>query len=373
MSHVNKQMISFFLTSDCNLRCIYCYNAEERGQREVKTLSLDFAKRGIDDFFSNNESRHIRFYGPGEPTQAFDLMRHIKDYAHSIAGDKLSAEIQTNGAFGPRVRDWIADNINIVWISFDGPPDIQNHNRPFPGGKPSSSVIEANVKYLLEHRKKPTDMVGARITMSDQNIKRQREMIDYFAEMGIRYMWSNPLFPSVEDIPVCQDETRRDKYYFDMDTYVEQYIDAFRYAKEKGVFYGSFLTCNFDGESKFHCRSCTPVPHLTPDGYVSACDMASFGENSHHMEAFIIGKWNEDTSTIAYYPEKMEALRDRSTDHMEHCKDCKLALRCGGYCLGEVMNETGSLFGQKPKHCEAIKKIAAAIGFPDKPYPYLHP
>jgi len=51
MPHVNKQMISFFLTSKCNLRCVYCYNSKERAQFEEKTLSFDIAKAGIDYFF----------------------------------------------------------------------------------------------------------------------------------------------------------------------------------------------------------------------------------------------------------------------------------------------------------------------------------
>jgi MoaA/NifB/PqqE/SkfB family radical SAM enzyme len=28
MPHCNKQMISFFLTTRCNLRCVYCYNSK---------------------------------------------------------------------------------------------------------------------------------------------------------------------------------------------------------------------------------------------------------------------------------------------------------------------------------------------------------
>ena len=76
MPHVKKQMISFFLTTRCNLNCIYCYNKVERKKIKEKTLPFEIAKAGIDYFFENNNSRHIRFYGPGEPTQEFALMRN---------------------------------------------------------------------------------------------------------------------------------------------------------------------------------------------------------------------------------------------------------------------------------------------------------
>ena len=77
MPHYNKQMISLFLTTKCNLRCRYCYNSLERSCREEQSLSITMAKAGIKTFFQSNSSRHIRFYGPGEPTQEFQLMKNI--------------------------------------------------------------------------------------------------------------------------------------------------------------------------------------------------------------------------------------------------------------------------------------------------------
>lgn len=58
---------------------------------------------------------------------------------------------------------------------------------------------------------------------------------------------------------------------------------------------------------------------------------------------------------------------------MKHCMQCEVREHCGGYCLGEVQNETGKLTGQKPQTCKAIRKIAKNIGFTDEHYLYLHP
>lgn len=67
MAHVNKQMISFFVTTSCNLACSYCYIIRDKSERWNQRLNLNFAKAGIDDFFAGNSSRHIRFFGGGEP------------------------------------------------------------------------------------------------------------------------------------------------------------------------------------------------------------------------------------------------------------------------------------------------------------------
>lgn len=372
MPHCKKQMISFFLTTKCNLNCVYCYNIEERSRLIERTLPFDIAKAGIDSYFSTDSSRHIRFYGPGEPTQEFELMKRITDYAKSISKG-VTVEMQTNGVFSSNVRKWILDNVNIVWMSFDGPPDIQNHNRPIGGKRPSAPIIEDNVRWLIENKGERDLMVGARVTMTDINTRRQREMVDYFSDLGIQYVWTDPLFPAVDTIPVCEDEKKLKEYSFNMDEYLDHYIDAYHYAKDKNMFYGSFLTCNFDGESNVHCRACTPVPHLTPDGYVSACDMVVFGENAYHMDCFIYGKWNEESGRFDYSQEKVDALRARNSEAMTHCKHCEARYHCGGYCLGEIVNETGTLYGQKLTVCKAVRRLLKEIGPYSEPLKYLHP
>lgn len=371
MSHCKKQMISFFLTTQCNLNCIYCYNVEERKKMTERTLPLEIAKAGIDYFFKTNTSRHIRFYGPGEPTQEFILLKQITEYAKSVSNG-VTVEIQTNGVFGSTVREWILDNANIVWMSFDGPPDVQNYNRPIGGKFPSAPIIEENVQWLNRNKGNRNLMIGARVTMTDKNIHRQKEMVDYFNNLGIQYIWTNPLFPAVGTKPVCDDDKKLREYKFDMDTYLDNYINAYHYAREKGVFYGSFLTCNFDGEANVHCRACSPVPHLTPDGYVSACDMVVLGETPYHMDCFIYGKWDSDTKSFVFYNDKIKALQERTSDNLPHCKNCSAKYHCGGYCLGEVVNETGKLDGQKNMACKAIRRLLDEIGL-SNPYPYLHP
>ncbi|MCL3781413.1 radical SAM protein [Prolixibacteraceae bacterium JC049] len=373
MPHCNKQMISFFLTTKCNLRCVYCYNGEERLLVKDKTLRIHIAKAAIDEYFSNNTSRHIRFYGPGEVTQEFDLMCQIVEYAKKVGGTGVTVEIQTNGVFSDNVCKWILDNINIMWVSFDGTPDIHDIQRPTAKGKPSSSIIEKNIKWLNSTPKKKTLMIGARVTMTELNIRRQSELVNYFNNLGIKYIWTDPLFPEVKETAVCNDKTGRIVDFFDMDTYIDNYINAYKYASDIGLFYGSFLTCNFDGKTNIHCRACTPVPHITPDGYVSACDMVVIGENAHHMDCFIYGKWDNYSKMFIYFDNKIKALKERTSDNISHCKTCEVKNYCGGYCLGEVVNETGKLDGQKHEVCKAIKRLFKEIGPAKHPYAYLHP
>ncbi|MBE5884788.1 MAG: radical SAM protein [Lachnospiraceae bacterium] len=383
MSHCNKKMLSFFLTTRCNLCCRYCYNAKERNAVEEKTLPFEIAKAGIDWYFEENDSRHIRFYGPGEPTQEFNQLKKITEYArsHPNGGNQVTVEIQTNGVFTEEIRDWALDNFNIMWMSFDGMKDVQSFNRPLNplyndlfNNRSSADVLEDNVRWLIRNKGSRNLMVGARVTITDINIDRQCEMVDYFYDLGIRYVWTNPLFYSVGKMPVCEDEQKKLSYHFNMDLYLDNYIKAYKYAKSKGVFWGSFLTINFDGESCYHCRCCTPTsaPHLTPDGYISACDMVVLGAEPYHMSPFIVGRWNPQTQIFDLYENKIKDLNNRCSTTMKHCTYCEVKYHCGGYCLGETVNETGKLDGQNLIKCAAVRRLYKELGSCD-PYPYLHP
>lgn len=383
MPHCNKKMISFFLTTKCNLCCRYCYNAKERNELEEQTIPLEVAFAGIDWYFANNDSRHIRFYGPGEPSQEFEKMASITSYAknHPNRGNEVTVEIQTNGVFTPSVRDWMLNNMNIMWMSFDGMREIQDYNRPLNpkyksiySGKTSAQILEDNVRWLIENQGKRNLMVGARVTITEKNIDKQKEMIDYFYNLGIRYVWTDPLFYSVGKIPVCQDEGKKCNYSFDMDKYLDNYIEAYQYGILKGLFWGSFLAVNFDGSSDYHCRSCIPLeaPHLTPDGYISACDMVILGSESYHMSPFIVGRWDATKKDFILDEKKIATLNARKCTNMKHCKSCPAQMQCGGYCLGEIVNETGNLLGQNKTKCNAIQYLFQRMGCCD-PYRYLHP
>lgn len=383
MPHCEKKMLSFFLTTKCNLCCRYCYNIKERNSIQEKTIPVDVAKAAVDWYFENNDSRHIRFYGPGEPTREFLKMKEITEYAknHLNRGEDVTVEIQTNGVFTSEIRKWISENINIVWMSFDGMKEIQDYNRPLNpiyrdefNGQTSADVLERNVRWLIENSSGKQLFVGARVTITDANVSKQIEMIDYFLSLGINYVWTNPIFYEVGQKPVCDDDAKKQAYSFDMDLYVKNYLEAYSYAKSRNMFWGSFLTINFDGESEYHCRSCHPLsaPHITPDGYISACDMVVLGREAYHMEPFIVGKWDEESHGFDLNIDRIHALEERKTSNLQKCCSCDIRLHCGGCCLGETMNEFGRLDGYNPIKCKAIHQLFAALG-PCDSYPFLHP
>lgn len=369
LSHCKKEMLSVFVTTKCNLNCDYCFTNKNTGTHKSQTIDFEFVKSGIDDYFTTNYLRHIRFFGAGEPTMEFNLIRDICQYAKDIGGESVTFEIQTNGAFSATVAKWLAKNIHIIWISCDGIPDIQNAHRPFLNDtRKTSDVIERNIRDI-KREGEGFCIAGIRATITNENIDRQVEMIDYFCSLDINYIWVDPIFPSVDEKPSGNNNK------FDIMQFAHKFLEACEYAESKNVFYGSILTCNFADNVTRHCRACIPTPHLTSDGFISACDMALFGKDKNHMNPFIYGKWNDVEKRIIYDEDKKKILQSRNTDNekLSHCSTCQSREHCGGYCLGEVLNETGSLFGQKEKVCEAIRFLDSQMTPAQRIYLYTHP
>lgn len=361
MAHDKKEMISFYLTTRCNLDCIYCYTNKNSNTHAHQTLDLDFAMAGIDDYYKTDFMHHVRFFGAGEPTIEFGLMQDILAYAKK-KDINTTSELQTNGCFNTDTARWIAENIDIVWISSDGIPEIQNHYRPLAGGGKSSEILEKNIQFLVKNTK---GTIGIRTTITNRNVCSQINMIHYFAVLGIKNFWVDPIFPTIGS----QDTFEK----LDMEVFTNEFIKAVKYAYKNGLTYGSILTCNFDEAGEYACRACLPVPHLTTDGFVSACDMALFGNDADHMNVFIYGKWNKEKRTIEYYPDKIKQLQARKLSNMSNCKNCTAGKYCRGYCLGEVVNETKNLFGCKHIICEPVRTILRELTEDERKYKYSHP
>jgi uncharacterized protein len=367
MPHEQKRQVSIIINNKCNLNCVYCY-AKESQKSGYKNIDIDFAKVGISDYFSKG-NHQIRFFSLGEPTLDFSIIVELYNYAKKIAGDNLIAEIQTNGVMTEDKAHWLGQHINNIWISWDGPPYFQNAFRKTLNNKETSNIIEHNAKIMLKYKddNHKNGFVGARVTITGKSIKRQQEIIRYFKERNITVIYSDPVF-----IPVGDSRLSEIVGEIDLIDYCKSYITAFNYAKSNNVFYGSFYMINFDDKCNSHCRACLPTPHLTLDGYVSCCDMA-LDSKINHMSQLIYGYWNVDSKNIVYDNDRIKYIQTRRVENIPECKHCDISNYCGGYCIGEVLNETKSFYGVLNDRCKAIRFLADGLKAGNVYIPVLHP
>lgn len=364
MVHCKKTQLSIFLTTKCNLQCIYCFASEKKDHSIPSTINIKFVKRGILDFFKSYKSREIRFFGIGEPTTVFLEMKKIREWVFKITNGNCKFELQTNGYFSQNIGKWIAKNIDIVWISCDGSPEVQNFYRPTLRGQPTSDVVEKNIRSLASS----PIVFGCRATIGLKNIGKQKKMIEYFDSLGVKAVMSDPIFAPIKNNKNNFIGTEK----IDLLEYAKQFLKARKYAEKKNIFYGSILTVNFDERTEFFCRACIPYPHLTTDGFVTCCDMAYTG-NDPNMKELVYGKYISKKNRIIYNKSAINRIQSRKASNMPNCQKCDILYNCAGACLGEAVNETGNMFGIKPEVCQAIKYLARHMPLNNGLYSYLHP
>jgi radical SAM protein with 4Fe4S-binding SPASM domain len=365
MGHLRKQMISFLLSACCDLDCSYCYVPKlGKIEPEHEVIDIEFAIVGMEDFFQQNKSRAIRFFGAGEPTNAFNEMKEIRNKAYEIVGNDLKVELQTNGYFSDEVADWVEENVDILWISCDGPPEIQDVQRPVKGGRHSSGVVLRNINRFSQCSH---IQLGVRATISEGNFSRQTELIDYFHELGICCVCAAPTYSSTANPSVKPPSLLE---------FARHFISAFYKAKELGMFYQTHLIVNFDEKVDIYGRACTPCPHLTTDGCVSCCDWALFGPKylPGPLQQLVYGKWDKKDKRIIYDKEKISRIQARNVKTLNTgaCSNCKIIHHCAGGCLGKTIVITGDLYKPTKDWCEATCYLAERIPLNKGLFPCLH-
>jgi len=146
--------IALFVSQRCNLRCAYCYgDGGEFGRRGMmeETTALH-AVDWLVEQSGDAKDLEINFFG-GEPLLNFPLIQSTAEYAREKAqgaGKPLWLIVSTNGTvLDDEMIGFLREYDVAVNVSLDGPPGVQNRNRPFRDGSGSYDVVAANAKRLL--------------------------------------------------------------------------------------------------------------------------------------------------------------------------------------------------------------------------------
>jgi sulfatase maturation enzyme AslB (radical SAM superfamily) len=179
--------ICFLPTNDCSLGCKYCFSGAS--PKKYGAIPWDIAKAAIDLGTRNAVLERmkwgsgklvIRFFGGGEPTEYWDSFSSIVEYARASAKksnvDCTVATI-TNGQVDPEHFGWFRNNIDEITVSMDGPPDIQNAQRPTATGENS---FDKSWAFLSQMDAFDMNIKAVRVTVTAETVDRMKEITSYF-------------------------------------------------------------------------------------------------------------------------------------------------------------------------------------------------
>lgn len=136
-----KELV-LWVTTDCNLRCRYCY---ANGGDDVEYMDWQVAKQAVDFMLIQSDSFKIQLAG-GEPLLNLEL---IEQAVHYTRGLNIHYQLQTNTTLIDTNMARSLKRLGIaVGVSLDGLPSVNDPLRPFPDGQGSTVPAIVGVKNL---------------------------------------------------------------------------------------------------------------------------------------------------------------------------------------------------------------------------------
>lgn len=340
-----KRKVIVCTTSNCNLRCIYCFvNAGEGGQAEY--LKNKIALRAIKDAITPGvKELTVQFFG-GEPTMNFECIRACVSYLENFAGLSKRYEITTNGVVSPTILDYLIKHNFIFSVSIDGPPSIQNFHRPLANKEGSYELVADNIRTIVKSGCK----IKARTTITAKSVKHLDEVVKHIASLGIKVIHFEPF------IPIGRGKLNKNLEP-NINDYIKNFKKAFDAAKEAGVKITQFGLFSLFKPLKQHCYSFYGNRIVVlPSGKLTYC-LGSEEEYSPIAKMFAIGEYNEKTDSFTRVVPQIQQLAANFVDKIDGCKNCFAKYICSGVCPANNILRTGNPLKVNKYSCKLRKEI----------------
>lgn len=173
--------LSFVVTHECNLRCVYCYE----NNRDTLNANAEQIKSIISQYLNDSKLHevYIDFFG-GEPWLKFKLIKEICEWTWSKKwANKYLFFTTTNGTLiHGEIKEWLRNNKNRFWcgLSLDGRKETHDKNR-------SNSFDKIDLDFFLECWPNQT----VKMTISKYSINSLFEDIVYIQQKGFKVAGTN--------------------------------------------------------------------------------------------------------------------------------------------------------------------------------------
>jgi uncharacterized protein len=263
------------------------------------------------------------FHGGGEPLAAFDLVRRIVETAETRcreSGYSLHVHTATNGVLNRDRLRWIVDHFSSLYVSFDGPPDIQNAQRPGPNGAPSFPAVDRTLRHLDEKR----FPYAIRCTVTRGGQDRIDEIVDFISgRYAARTIFLEPAYG-------CGRAAGDGAMAPDFDVFTAAYRRIEPRCAARGVRL-AYSGARFERIAPNFCYVGTDDFAVTVDGDLTNCWEVT-GRDHPLADAFIFGRLTPD-GVLEVDEEKRAFLRRLSVENLDYCRDCFARWHCAGDCL----------------------------------------
>jgi uncharacterized protein len=342
-------MVSLFLTTDCSMRCGYCYASGGDQRMHMKKEYIEVAINEIIQNALKKKAKRIvvNYHGGGDIATAWGLLKEttacIKEKA-SANNLAVTFSAGLNGVLSDYQRKWIVDNIHSVTLSLDGDEEIQNELRPLKNGLPSFGIVDRTIKYFDTRKYN----YAIRITVTSATVNKLERIISFICEnYGVKHIKAEPVYmhgrANKSDITMPGE-----------DTFISNFLKARKIALRHGkeLLYSG---ARFDVFTTSFCKATGASFGVTPDGYISSC-YEVLDKNNAASDIFFYGQIVK--GKIIIEQDKLDNLTHFTVMNKEKCANCFAKFHCAGDCpVKSVLSTTeNEMYNYRCKINRAITK-----------------
>lgn len=216
---------------------------------------------------------------------------------------------------------WLAQNFDLVGVSCDGPPDVQNCQRPDWNGGDSARILERTVRVLREQGCR----FNVRTTITKATLSRQVEIVAYICQQfSPQEILFEPVYLGGRNGAATGLGARH------ADEFVAHFLKARAVAQKHGV----PLTTSGSRLGEIHgsyCNIFRSVLNLTPGGIATACFKTTDAVQAVQKGA-VIGAMNGETGRFEIDYPRVETLRRQLDACPPRCVNCFNRYHCVREC-----------------------------------------
>lgn len=348
LSKISKPNIDFLYlltTNKCNFNCKYCFINGNLETKKSENMSLDVLNKSLDLFsrsINKTKKSEILFYG-GEPLLNFNIIEHatniIENKINTNELNNIKFNIITNGSLVSKsIAKFLYENNFGIGISIDGPQKIHDKMRIYSNGRGTYKNVLNGYKNLINQGNK----VGISCTISNHNYLNLKSVLEHFIKtLNCKNVGFNLLLDSFKF-----------KNKNDLDTIVDNILEAYDLGKTEGVFEDSVSKIGNPFYKEYiryiNCGACGRQIVVLPNGKIGPCqacldDAKIFNKNVFNENDIIKNKTFLEWS-------------NRSSYTISECKSCIAKSICGGGCAYRAKLQTGYINSPDYNYCIFAKK-----------------
>ncbi len=346
------------ISQKCNLRCTYCYGTDGSYGNEMQ-MNQAIAFKAIDWLINHSgKEKNLRFvFFGGEPLLNFSLMEKTAAYARKRALEcqkTAGFEITTNATLiTEKIISFFKEYNIIPCVSFDGPAEIQDAQRPLSSGKGSFNQIVPRIRLLLSSIPE-TACRATWIKGSDPEL-----ILTCLRELGFKKIMLIPASLAPDLTCDAYSDSITDEYLPFIQTFAKETDDLLRYIKDRDIV-GVRLVATDTVLWNLTERVVRKLKKETPCG--AGRELVAVSANGdlfpcHRFTGypdFKLGNIASDYLDTRFNPWQV-------VDDIPTCSECPIRYHCSGGCYHDNLASTGDHNKPSTGSCDRKKAMMGII------------